>query len=35
MFGSVNAARGHFQIGGADLMQARLQWGATLQPRIL
>ncbi len=28
MFGSVNAARGHFQIGGADLMQAHLQWGA-------
>ena len=34
MFGSVNAARGHFQTGAADLMQAHLQWGAHLEKLI-
>ena len=34
MFGSVNAASGHFQIGAADLMQAHLRWGAHLEQLI-
>jgi threonine dehydrogenase-like Zn-dependent dehydrogenase len=28
MLGSVNAARGHFQMGADDLFQAHLRWGA-------
>lgn len=27
MLGSVNAARGHFQMGADDLLQAHLRWG--------
>jgi len=27
MLGSVNAARGHFQMGADDLFQAHLRWG--------
>ena len=34
MLGSVNAARGHFQIGASDLDQARLRWGAHLDGLI-
>src|ERR1700691_3376141 len=34
MLGSVNAARGHFQIGASDLEQARLRWGAHLDGLI-
>jgi len=34
MLGSVNAARGHFQMGAADLEQARLRWGAHLDRLI-
>jgi threonine dehydrogenase-like Zn-dependent dehydrogenase len=30
MLGSVNAARGHFQMGANDLEQAHLRWGAHL-----
>src|ERR1700728_234443 len=28
--GSVNAARGHFQMAADDLVQARLRWGAQI-----
>ena len=34
MIGSVNAARGHFQMGAADLEQARLRWGSHLETLI-
>jgi threonine dehydrogenase-like Zn-dependent dehydrogenase len=34
MLGSVNAARGHFQIGARDLEQAHLRWGAHLDGLI-
>ncbi len=34
MLGSVNAARGHFQMGAADLMQAHLKWGTHLDGLI-
>ncbi len=34
MLGSVNAARGHFQIGVRDLEQAHLRWGAHLDGLI-
>jgi len=34
MLGSVNAARGHFQIGAADLQMAYLRWGAHLSGLI-
>lgn len=34
MFGSVNAARGHFQIGAGDLEQAHLRWGALVDKLI-
>jgi threonine dehydrogenase-like Zn-dependent dehydrogenase len=34
MLGSVNAARGHFQIGASDLEQARLRWEAHLDGLI-
>src|SRR6202167_1796782 len=30
MLGSVNAARGHFQMGADDLAQAHLRWGAQI-----
>jgi len=30
MLGSVNAARGHFQMAADDLAQAHLRWGAHL-----
>ena len=34
MVGSVNAARGHFQIGAGDLGHAHLRWGAHLEKLI-
>jgi threonine dehydrogenase-like Zn-dependent dehydrogenase len=34
MLGSVNAARGHFQIGANDLAEAHLRWGAHLEGLI-
>ena len=34
MIGSVNAARGHFQMGANDLEQARLRWGSHLEALI-
>jgi threonine dehydrogenase-like Zn-dependent dehydrogenase len=34
MLGSVNAARGHFQMGANDLEQAHLRWGAHLDGLI-
>jgi glucose 1-dehydrogenase len=34
MLGSVNAARGHFQMGASDLEQAHLRWGAHLDQLI-
>jgi threonine dehydrogenase-like Zn-dependent dehydrogenase len=34
MLGSVNAARGHFQIGAADLAQANFRWGGHLEKLI-
>lgn len=34
MLGSVNAARGHFQMGADDLEQAHLKWGAHLDELI-
>jgi threonine dehydrogenase-like Zn-dependent dehydrogenase len=34
MLGSVNAARGHFQMGSSDLEQAHLRWGAHLDRLI-
>ena len=34
MVGSVNAARGHFQIGAGDLEHAHLRWGAHLEKLI-
>jgi glucose 1-dehydrogenase len=34
MVGSVNAARGHFQIGESDLEQAHLRWGSHLDQLI-
>jgi len=34
MLGSVNATRGHFQMGAGDLEQARLGWGAHLDRLI-
>jgi threonine dehydrogenase-like Zn-dependent dehydrogenase len=34
MLGSVNAARGHFQMGASDLEQAHLRWGAHLDKLI-
>jgi hypothetical protein len=34
MLGSVNAARGHFQMGVDDLARAHLRWGAHLEKLI-
>ena len=34
IFGSVNAARGHFQIGAGDLEQAHLRWGTHVDQLI-
>jgi threonine dehydrogenase-like Zn-dependent dehydrogenase len=34
MVGSVNAARGHFQMGASDLEQAHLRWGTHLDKLI-
>lgn len=34
MLGSVNAARGHFQMGAGDLAQAHVRWGAHLDGLI-
>jgi glucose 1-dehydrogenase len=34
MLGSVNAARGHFQMGASELGQAHLRWGAHLDQLI-
>ena len=34
MLGSVNAARGHFQMGASDLEQAHLRWGSHLDQLI-
>jgi threonine dehydrogenase-like Zn-dependent dehydrogenase len=34
MLGSVNAARGHFQMGADDLADAHLRWGAHLEGLI-
>lgn len=34
MLGSVNAARGHFQMGADDLFQAHLRWGAHIAALI-
>jgi glucose 1-dehydrogenase len=34
MLGSVNAARGHFQMGASDLEQAHLRWGTHLDKLI-
>ena len=34
MLGSVNAARGHFQMGASDLEQAYVRWGAHLDKLI-
>lgn len=34
MLGSVNAARGHFQMGAGDLEQAHLRWGTHLHKLI-
>jgi glucose 1-dehydrogenase len=34
MLGSVNAARGHFQMAADDLAQARLRWGAQIASLI-
>ena len=34
MLGSVNAARGHFQMGADDLAQAHLRWGAQIASLI-
>ncbi len=34
MFGSVNAARGHFQMAADDLVHARLQWGKHVEALI-
>ena len=34
MLGSVNAARGHFQMGADDLAHARLRWGSLIESLI-
>jgi len=34
VIGSVNAARGHFQMGADDLAQAHLRWGAQIASLI-
>jgi threonine dehydrogenase-like Zn-dependent dehydrogenase len=34
MLGSVNAARGHFQMGADDLARAHLRWGAQIEALI-